>query len=192
MLNVALIDESYEIIGGEKVKSSSSNIKHGIILSALATSFGVYVRKQRLGYLFMNMAVCLPDGNILKPDFIFISDANGAIVTENLNDIIRGVPDFVVEILSKSTMRRDLNVKKDIYEANGVKEYWIIDPWRESISIYLLRDGKFEFEDEYVYYTKTEWDMLEEREKATVKLEVKTAVIDDGLTVKLKEIFEWF
>ena len=37
-------------------------------------------------------------------------------------------PDFVLEILSGSTWRRDTVDKKAIYEAMGVAEYWLLDP----------------------------------------------------------------
>ncbi len=39
-----------------------------------------------------------------------------------------GVPDFVLELLSASTWRRDVEVKPPLYEALGVREYWIFDP----------------------------------------------------------------
>lgn len=53
-------------------------------------------------------------------------------------------PDFLVEILSPSTEKKDLNIKLLLYQKHRVKEYWIVDPINESISIYLLdEDGKY-------------------------------------------------
>ena len=43
------------------------------------------------------------------------------------NDGIHGAPDLVVEVLSQGTARFDRGHKKDVYEASGVKEYWIVD-----------------------------------------------------------------
>ena len=37
-------------------------------------------------------------------------------------------PDFVMEIASQSTWRRDVNEKRDVYAAMGVSEYWRFDP----------------------------------------------------------------
>ena len=37
-------------------------------------------------------------------------------------------PDFVLEVLSESTWRRDMGVKKTFYQRMGVREYWILDP----------------------------------------------------------------
>lgn len=41
---------------------------------------------------------------------------------KNIYGAIHGVPDMVVEILSKSTRNRDFGIKKDACESNGVKE----------------------------------------------------------------------
>ncbi len=51
-----------------------------------------------------------------------------------------GVPDLIVEIISKGTKNRDMKVKKAIYERFGVKEYWIVNPFDRSIDVYALND----------------------------------------------------
>ena len=191
MLNDALFYDSYETIGGEKFMSPAANIDHSSIVTRLIIKFGMHVTSRRLGYIFAdNMDVHLPDGNLFKPDFVFVSVMNSSIVLKYRKGTIHGVPDMVVEVLSKSTMRRDLTVKKDIYESNGVKEYWIIDPWKESILVYHLRDGKYEFDDEYVYYHEDEWEDLTDEQRAEAKLEIKVETVE-GLTVKLGDIFDW-
>lgn len=56
-----------------------------------------------------------------------------------------GAPDLIVEILSPSTLRRDLTEKFALYEEHGVKEYWIVQPKDEAITIFLLQeDGKYD------------------------------------------------
>jgi Uma2 family endonuclease len=57
----------------------------------------------------------------------------------------RGAPDLVVEILSPSTSKKDLNEKFDLYERHGVREYWVVDPGNESIQVWRSRpDGGFD------------------------------------------------
>jgi Uma2 family endonuclease len=41
---------------------------------------------------------------------------------------LRIVPDLVVEVLSRKTASQDPGEKKAIYERNGVREYWLVDP----------------------------------------------------------------
>ena len=98
---------------------------------------------------------------------------------------------MVAEIFSRSTMKRDIGIKKDIYERNGVKEYWIINPWSESIEVYLLRDGKYYLDDVYQNYSDEELNTLTDEERAEVKMEVPVAVLD-GFKVKIRNIFGWY
>ncbi|MBP3818526.1 MAG: Uma2 family endonuclease, partial [Butyrivibrio sp.] len=102
---------------------------------------------------------------------------------------IEGAPDFIVEVLSPSTKRRDVTIKKDIYEKYGVKEYWIISPKEESIEVYILHNGKYELDNIYHNFDEEDWNALSEAEKAEQQLSVKINLYDD-LEVLVKDVFE--
>ena len=179
----------YEIIEGVKFMSPSPFKRHGKVVGRLMFSIGTYAFINRLGAAFAdNFDVNLPDGNVLRPDFIFISAANDKIVFDNEDENFYGVPDMVAEIFSRSTMKRDMTIKKEIYERNGVKEYWIINPWSESIEVYLLRDGKYFLDNVYQNYSKEELEKLTDEERAEVSTEIPVKVLD-GFTIKIKNIF---
>ena len=55
-----------------------------------------------------------------------------------------GAPDLIVEITSDSTMKKDYNEKFNIYEENGVREYWIVNPDSQSMEIFKLENEKYE------------------------------------------------
>ena len=56
-----------------------------------------------------------------------------------------GAPDMIVEILSPSTLKKDVTEKFDLYEESGVKEYWIVHPKDKAINVFLLqKDGKYD------------------------------------------------
>ena len=66
-----------------------------------------------------------------------------------------GAPDMIVEILSPSTAKRDLTEKLTLYEEHGVKEYWIVYPESESITVFLLQeDGKYDAGNVYEFEGK--------------------------------------
>jgi Uma2 family endonuclease len=55
-----------------------------------------------------------------------------------------GAPDLIIEILSASNSKKEMRTKKELYEENEVKEYWIIDATHETLLQYnLLENGKF-------------------------------------------------
>ena len=47
-----------------------------------------------------------------------------------------GAPDLVVEITSESTSKRDYGVKLFKYRSSGVREYWIVNPMTETVTVY--------------------------------------------------------
>ena len=188
MLNEAL-KRDYEIIGGEKIMAAMAILTHSGIIMHLSNKIFSYVVANKCGYVFPdNVDVHFPDGNLFRPDLTVITAENKKIL--NWKGAIRGVPDMVVEVLSRSTKNNDLTIKKDIYESNGVKEYWIVDPWVKSVTVYILRDGKFVFDNEYFKYDADEWAMLDDDEKAAYKSEIKVSIFED-LYVKIDDIFSW-
>jgi Uma2 family endonuclease len=55
-----------------------------------------------------------------------------------------GAPDFIAEVQSLSTGKYDLNEKFALYEASGVREYWVVFP-AEGVQVFLLQpDGKYD------------------------------------------------
>jgi len=76
---------------------------------------------------------------VVQPDICIICD------TEKVDKQgCIGAPDLIVEILSKSTSKKDLTDKYEIYEQAGVKEYWIIHPEEQTLLIYSLVDGFYQ------------------------------------------------
>lgn len=51
-----------------------------------------------------------------------------------------GAPDFVLEVVSPSTKRRDYILKTQKYMNAGVREYWILDPDKKSLLVYLFEE----------------------------------------------------
>ena len=188
MLNEAL-KRDYEIIGGGKFMAPAPILGHSNIIAEILTSIKNYCRVNNCGRVFAdNTDVHLPDGNLFRPDIVVVTKENSEIM--NWKGAIYGVPDMVVEVLSPSTRVRDLTVKKDVYEKNGVKEYWIVDPYMRSVDVYILRDGKFELNESYVKYGEYDWENLSDEEKAAYKSEIKVSIFED-LYVKIDDIFSW-
>ena len=55
----------------------------------------------------------------------------------------RGAPDWVVEVLSPRTASHDQIVKRALYERVGVREFWLVHPVDNLVTIYLLENGVY-------------------------------------------------
>lgn len=88
-----------------------------------------------------------PDVNddYLCPDIMIVCDRK-----KLKGGAYSGVPRFIAETLSPSTAKRDKTEKKEIYEAAGVEEYWIVAPQGKSVEIYYLENGKYILEQSYI------------------------------------------
>ena len=186
------VRDDYEIIEGVKIMAASPYWEHVNVTANLIATIGAYARINKLGVAFAdNFDVHFPDGSLFRPDFIFVSAEKVKNLFANKNTTLHGVPDMVAEIFSRSTMKRDVGIKKDVYERNGVREYWIIDPWRENIDVYILRDGKYELGGHYENWSDDELLRLPEDERAKIEMEIPVAVLD-GFTVKIRNVFSWY
>ena len=55
-----------------------------------------------------------------------------------------GAPDWIIEILSPGNSQTEMKNKFEVYEENGVKEYWLADPTSEVVLVYVLNEaGKY-------------------------------------------------
>lgn len=182
-------EPDYEIIEGEKFMSPAENLGHGTIIGRLFFEFVNYIIKNDIDTAVFvdDIDVHFPDGSLLKPDLSVV--CNPDIV--NKEGSVNGAPDLVVEVLSRSTMKKDIGIKKDIYERNGVKEYWIIDRWSRRVDVYHLIDGKFVLNDVYNVYSDDELQNMTEDEHAKINYNIKVSIFEN-LTIDVRRIFKWW
>lgn len=130
----------YELLNGRIVMTPPATWPHGGIGSRLNYVLNEHVGKSRLGIVLdSSTGYELPSGDTLEPDVSYISAKRlAAGPAPQAGQFIRVVPNLIVEILSPSTTKRDRTEKKEIYERNGVDEYWIIDPSAKAVIIFPL------------------------------------------------------
>jgi Uma2 family endonuclease len=83
--------------------------------------------------------VRLRPGLIREPNVLFYLDEHADRAQEQMG----GPPDLAMEVLSPSTRRTDLRAKLAAYAAAGVQEYWVADPDRHWVEVYVLEDGRY-------------------------------------------------
>ena len=120
-------------------------------------------------------------GDYIVPDFFVICDR-----TKQKKDGVHGAPDLVVEVLSPGSAKYDRGDKKDIYQKIGVKEYWIIEPDKKSIEVYILKDSVYLLDDIYRIPEDDEPD--EDKKNAITSFYVRTF---PDMAVNLEDIFEY-
>lgn len=138
----------YEIIKGELRMSPAPRTRHQKVSLQLTLALGDYVYSHNMGELYAAPTdVILADlATPVQPDIMFIAQARLDIVQEKF---IAGPPDLVVEILSPSNWLDDRQDKYEVYEASGVREYWIVNPDNCTVEVFVLREGHYVQVDRY-------------------------------------------
>lgn len=114
----------HEIINGYHCMNAATNPRHQTVSRLIQFQLMDQIEIPGHGQVFnAPIDVQFDDFNVVQPDIVVVMKANGIVTTTK----IRGVPDMIVEILSPSTRDRDQSLKKDLYEQNGVPEFWIVD-----------------------------------------------------------------
>ena len=162
----------YDIVDGEMIMSAAPNIHHQTTLGNLNEPVRRFVRQNQLGGVWfapLDVVVQQEPLRTRQPDLLFISNARTAIIFEGR---VHGGPDLVVEILSPSNSRAEIEAKLSDYAQVGVKECWLIAPDGRTVETLQLYVG--------------EWNRLTIR---GVGETVETTVLQ-GLELLVSEIFE--
>ena len=132
----------YEVIGGELVVTPAPVKKHQKLSKRLAD---VLYEQEKAGLgemYYARVDVRLSTNGIVQPDLLFIRRERLGIYLPS--GLVEGAPDIVVEILSPSPRGVDLVRKAALYAREGVPEYWVADPDAPALTIYALREGRYE------------------------------------------------
>jgi len=124
----------HELIDGAHFVTPSPNIRHQRLVGRLHYALMRHVESQPGTEVFLApLDVVFSDRNVVEPDVIYVSAERSAIVgVANL----QAAPDLVVEVLSPGTKKRDLGLKRDLYERWGVPEYWVVDPDHDVVHVH--------------------------------------------------------
>lgn len=128
----------YELVRGRIVMTPPAGWTHAGLGARIVGLLDAHVRRHRLGRVFdSSLGYVLPSGDVLEPDASFVSTRRfEAHRPTRPNEYLRAVPNLVVEILAPGTAARDRSEKKDLYEQNGVDEYWIVDSDHRAITVF--------------------------------------------------------
>lgn len=140
-----------ELIDGQIYDMAPPSYLHQKLVMELSATIRDYVKSHggpcevlpALFAVFLNQ----DDHNYVEPDVSVICDPC------KINDRgCNGAPDFIIEIVSPSSQRMDYLTKLFKYRTAGVREYWIVNPMKETVQTYLFGDiedfSQYSFDDE--------------------------------------------
>lgn len=165
-------DVLLEYIDGFVYMSPSPSTQHQRISRKLETKFGNFIEDHLCELFHAPYDIELNDEKVMGtkiviPDISIICDKSGFTDARYV-----GVPSLIIEILSPSNQSHDLITKLNLYMNYGVKEYWIVNPMLNAVTVYALNAE----------------NMYEQHDMKNGKGEVSSRLFE-GFRVDLEDIF---
>lgn len=129
--------ERAELIDGKIYYMTPPNTKHQRLVHFFDREIGNHIQSKNGSCevfpapfaVFLNEN----DSNYVEPDISVICDPS------KLDDKgCHGAPDWIIEIVSPCSRQMDYLTKLLRYQTAGVREYWIVDPQKERVTVYLF------------------------------------------------------
>lgn len=141
------LDETVELIKGKiMLMSPAPNLKHQSIITNLGGALYTFFNKKPCKLFYAPFDVSLYDSqksgkadqdiySVVQPDLCVICDL------EKLTEQgCSGAPDWIIEVLSKGDSKKEMRLKYELYQENGVTEYWLVYPYEQAIYQFVLTD----------------------------------------------------
>jgi Uma2 family endonuclease len=134
-----------EVMDGELFVSATPTDWHQIVVKNMGRLVDNYLqtfaRGERPGKTFIApMGLVLEPRDGVEPDFMYVSRDRAELKPSFAREVLVA-PDWVVEVLSPSTAKRDQTVKFEYYKRHGVSEYWLVDPRSQQITVFVFSNN---------------------------------------------------
>lgn len=130
-----------ELIDGVIYDMASPRDVHQIVSNLINLKIFNYIEKKNGKCIIitapMDVQLDRDDRTIVQPDILVVCDRKKFV-----NGRIYGAPDFIVEVLSPATRKKDIRIKTSKYRKAGVREYWIVDIEKEQVITHLFEESE--------------------------------------------------
>lgn len=127
-------DRRAEVFDGVIYDMSSPSQDHQTISMELSTILNTYIKNKegscRVFHAPFDVKLSDNPFTIVQPDIMIVCDKN-KLDGKRCN----GAPDFIIEIVSPGNPADDYIRKLYYYKNYGVREYWIVDPRRKTVTV---------------------------------------------------------
>jgi Uma2 family endonuclease len=142
------IDHMVELIKGKVFRQAAAAPRriHQEVSGRIFTKLFIHLKKKECKVYSAPFDVRLPAKSKKNEDITTVVQPDICVVCDpaKLDELgCVGAPDLIMEILSPGNNKKELQIKYEVYEESGVKEYWIIHPYEKTLLVYTLTEGKY-------------------------------------------------
>jgi len=150
-------DDAIELIKGKMTMSPAPSSEHQSISWRLSGALFIFLKNKECRAFAAPFDVRLYDRrksivvnkdiySVVQPDLCVICDK-----TKIDSKGCLGSPDWIIEILSKGNSKKEMQLKYQLYQESGVKEYWLVYPGEKAVHQFVLDDQTEKYQLQYMY-----------------------------------------
>ena len=132
----------YELYDGGVVVSPTPFPRHQRVASHIGDVLRGYERRSGGLVFSVPIDIVFSEHNVVQPDVVYFREERRHVI--DMLAATRAAPDLAVEVLSRNTEAIDRGRKMRLFAKFGVPEYWIVDPVKNTLEIYVLRGPEYE------------------------------------------------
>ena len=152
------IDDYHHLPDGERAELIDGQLIYMETPSRIHQLIAGEIHRQIANFIYDSDGDCMPgmapmgvqldcdEKTMVEPDVLVVCDPEKVKGRD-----VYGAPDFVLEVLSRSTSKKDFYTKSEKYRLAGVREYWILDPYAGILDV-----RPYGFNEEPVFYDMKE------------------------------------
>ena len=129
-----------ELIDGKLYMLSAPTRIHQYLVATLLFQIQLYIHNQKGGcHVYtspFDVRLFQDERTVVQPDVLVV--CNKDILTDKG---CTGAPDWVIEVISESNSSHDYIRKLMQYQKAGVREYWIVDPYQNKVTVMNFEDA---------------------------------------------------
>jgi Uma2 family endonuclease len=132
-------DAPYELVRGALREVTPTTGMHGWVIVEFARRLGNFVVERRMGRLYggeTGFVIEVGPDTVLAPDLAFVRRERVPAPKEHRRGFMPVIPDLVVEVISPSNRRAEMEEKTRLYLNAGVELLWWFDPDRETVAVH--------------------------------------------------------
>ncbi|MBE3562005.1 MAG: Uma2 family endonuclease, partial [Ktedonobacteraceae bacterium] len=131
----------YEVVNGVLYMTPAPSPEHQSVAALILYHLLAHVQLSGRGKVYpAPLDVQLDAKTVVQPDVLVVLNEH----LDRVTDIcVVGAPDLVIEVVSPSSLVRDLREKLDAYARSAVPEYWVVSPDTKTVQVFVLESTSY-------------------------------------------------
>ncbi|KAF3886519.1 MULTISPECIES: Uma2 family endonuclease [Nostocales] len=134
----------YELLRGRLLLMTPPTVRHLLIAKLIERILDAEISRLKLALVTLREAGVQTEVDSVRLADVCVVTEEEAVELMDRTAVFRVPARLAVEIVSPSSVKRDYEEKPPEYANKGIPEYWIVDPMKTSVTVFLLINGRYE------------------------------------------------